>query len=169
MPNSIYACILPHGCWKSHERACKHQIFMERHSKGEFNALINKLKFLNHKWFYMTLEMLKNLLFFHELVNIFIVIVYITVKNIDFLCWVHKKKFFSLFPLPNFSFKNTSQNIFCEGWRKLTKANACWGGSHVSQMRMNKGKGSKIGNFKQTYFLNALELKRTFMEQSNWT
>ena len=53
--------------------------FYERHPKGEFIALINKLKFLNHKQFYMTLEMLKNFLFFHELVNIFIVIVYITV------------------------------------------------------------------------------------------
>ena len=43
-----------------------------------------------------------------------------------------KKKFFPLFPLSNFSFKNTLQSIFCEGWRKLTKANTCWG----------KGKGS---------------------------
>ena len=77
-----------------------------------------------------------------------------------------KKVLFSLSP-PNFSFKNTSKNIFCEGWRKLTKANACCGGVTLSQTRMNKGKGSKIGNFKQTYFLNALELKRTFMEQSN--
>ena len=39
--NNIYACILPHVCWKSPERACK----MLQISEKEFSKFKEKLQF----------------------------------------------------------------------------------------------------------------------------
>ena len=73
-----------------------------------------------------------DLKFFYEHVNVFIVIVYLTLqKEIDLLCWVYKKKkFFSLFSPPDFSFENSeaSWNFLRGGKGWLAKMNVHWGG-----------------------------------------
>ena len=56
-------------------------------------------------------------------------------------------------------------------WKSAWK-NACWGGTYVTQTGSNKGGQSKIGNFKQTYFLNASYISCTvvvFCYYCTWT
>ena len=113
-----------------------------------------------------------HLKFFYEHVNVFIVIVYLTLrKEIDLLCWVYKKKnsFLSFHPLIFHSKIQKRRGTFWEGGRgDSLKWTYVEGGTCKTNSDKQGRTGLKIGTFERRYFLNDLysNLTQSFIKNS---